>query len=64
MDYVLLSSTGNLIDSFKDEAAARAALQQIVATEPEAAEDVALLTYDEGGRPVGEPWFAVPTPAA
>jgi hypothetical protein len=50
MDYSLFSSTGNLIDSFTDEAAARAALQRLVAAEPEAADDVALFISDEEGR--------------
>ena len=42
MHYVLLSSTGNMIDSFEDEAA----------------EDVALMTYDDDGAPVGDPIHA------
>lgn len=58
MNYVLLSGTGNLIDSYGEEAAARAALQRIVDGEPQAAEDVALMTYDEKGQPVGDPIFA------
>lgn len=60
MDYSLFSGTGNLIDSFTDEAEARAALQRIVATEPEAAEDVALFISDDDGSVVEGPIHAVP----
>jgi hypothetical protein len=52
--YVLLDSGGNLIDAYDDPDEARAALRRIVADEPEAAEHVALLTYDDAGNPVGE----------
>lgn len=58
MHYVLLSSTGDLIDSYEDEATARAALQRIVDNEPEAIEDVALMTYGPDGMPVAGPEFA------
>ncbi len=58
MHYVLLSSTGNMIDSYSEEPAARAALRRIVEAEPEAADDVALMTYGEDGQPLGDPVFA------
>lgn len=58
MHYVLLSSTGNMVDSYEDESIARAALQRIVDVEPKAAEDVALMTYGDDGQPVGDPVFA------
>jgi hypothetical protein len=58
MNHVLLSSTGNLIESYDEESEARAALQQIIDAEPEAARDVALLSYGEDGMPVGDPVFA------
>jgi hypothetical protein len=58
MNYVLLSSTGNLIESYDEESEARAALQRIVASEPEAADDIALMTYGDDGMPVGDPIFA------
>lgn len=64
MDYSLFSSTGNLIDSFDDEAEARAALQRIVAGEPEAAEDVALFISDDEGNVVEGPIHAVPAPGS
>jgi len=63
MHYVLLSSTGNMIDSYDEEAGARAALQRIVEAEPDAAEHIALLTYDESGLPTGDPQFAKVTTA-
>jgi hypothetical protein len=58
MHYVLLSSTGNMIDSYDEERTARAALQRIVDAEPEAVEDVALMIYGDDGRPTGDPEFA------
>jgi hypothetical protein len=63
MDYSLFSSSGNLIDSFDNEDDARAALQRIVESEPEAAEDVALLISDDAGNVVAGPIHAVPVPA-
>jgi hypothetical protein len=58
MHYALLSSTGNMVDSYEEEGIARAALQRIVDAEPEAVEDVALMIYDEDGQLVGGPVFA------
>jgi hypothetical protein len=63
MDYSLFSSAGNLIDSFTDEAEARAALQAMVAAEPHAADDVALFIADDEGRVVEGPIHAVPVAA-
>ena len=60
MNYSLFSSTGNLIDSFDDEAEARTALKRIVAAEPEAADDVALFISDDEGRVVDGPIHAIP----
>lgn len=62
MDYSLFSSTGNLIDSFTNESEARAALQRIVAAEPEAADDVALFISDDKGAVIEGPIHAVPAP--
>lgn len=62
MDYSLFGSTGNLVDSFTDEAEARAALQRIVAAESEAAENVALFISDDEGAVVEGP-IHVPAPA-
>lgn len=54
MYFVILDSTGNLVESFDSEREARATLEQIVRDEPEAAEHLAILTYDEHGKPVGD----------
>lgn len=54
MYFVILDSTGNLVESFDDEREARAVLEQMVHDEPEAADHLALLTYDASGEPVGE----------
>jgi hypothetical protein len=62
MDYSLFSSSGNLIDSFDNEDDARAALQRIVGSEPEVADDVALLISDDAGNLVGGPIHALPVP--
>ena len=58
MYYTIFDSTGNLIDSFEDEQSARAAMDQIVNAEPEAAEHLALFICDDNGKPVGDPIFA------
>jgi hypothetical protein len=58
MHYVLLSSTGNMVDSYEEETIARAALQRIVDAEPETIKDIALMIYGEDGQPVGGPLFA------
>ncbi len=58
MDYVLLTSTGTMVDSFEEETLARAALQRIIDAEPEAVEDLALMVYGEDGMPVDGPLFA------
>jgi hypothetical protein len=54
MYYVILDSTGNLVESFDEERQARAMLERLVGEEPDAAEHLALLTYDEHGEPVGD----------
>jgi hypothetical protein len=54
MRYVILDSTANLVDSFDDADEARAALAEIVRLDPHSADEYALLTYDETGRPVGD----------
>jgi hypothetical protein len=58
MHYVLLSATGNMVDSYEEETIARAALQRIVDAEPEAIKDVALMIYGDDGMPAGGPVFA------
>ena len=54
MTFVILASTGNLIDSFDEETEARAALEAIVEGDPSAAGEIALIEYDDDGMPVGE----------
>lgn len=54
MIFSIFDSTGNLVASYSDEAAARQALAGIVRDEPEAAGDVALLAFDDQGRAVGD----------
>jgi len=48
------SSTANLVDSFNREDEARRALGQIVLQDPDAADDYALIRYDDRGQPVGK----------
>jgi hypothetical protein len=52
--YVILDSTANLVDSFDQEDEARAALEAIVQQDPDAADEYAMLTYDDRGSPIGE----------
>ena len=53
MHYALFDSTGNLIESFTDEDEARLALDAIALENPDAADEIAVLAYDDRGRPVG-----------
>lgn len=64
MYFVILDSTGNLVESFDDEREARSALERMVREEPDAAEHLALLTYDTSGNPVGEAFRVQAAPAA
>jgi hypothetical protein len=54
MHYVILDITANMVDSFDREDEARAALEQIVRQDPDAADEYALMTYGDDGHPVGE----------
>lgn len=60
MTYTLMASTGNMIDWFDNESEARAALQRIVESDPEYANDVALFITDNDGAVVEGPIHAVP----
>ena len=62
MDYMILDSTGNALASFDDELTARATLHAIVAVEPDAAEHVVLLAYDDQGMPAGDALTVVDCP--
>lgn len=63
MYYVLLDSTGNMLASYREEGEARAALDQIVEEDPGAADEVALMTYDDEGEIAAPAEFLVPTVA-
>jgi len=52
--FVILDSTANLVESFDVESEARSALELIVRQDPDAADEYALLTYDDAGHPIGE----------
>jgi len=52
--YVILDSTGSLVDSFDHEREARLALERIVRQDPGAASDYAMLEFDDAGHPLGE----------
>jgi hypothetical protein len=53
--WVLMDSTGNLVDSFSSPIAAAAALDRILAADAENAGHVALIAYDKDGEPVDSP---------
>jgi hypothetical protein len=52
--YVIIDTNANLVESFDQEAEARAALEQIVRQDPDTADEYAMVQYDNNGRPVGE----------
>lgn len=54
MNFVIFDSTGNLVASFADEQEALAEMAQIGAESPDAVGELALITYDDSGMPVGE----------
>ncbi len=54
MHFVIFDSTGNLVASFADEREALAEMAQIGAESPEAIGELALITHDDNGMPVGE----------
>jgi len=53
-EYLMLDEQGNGVDSFDDEASARAALLEEFAADPVAAAGLIVLPYDDSGRVVGE----------
>lgn len=53
MYYGIIDSTGNMLDWFDDEASAHATLDAMVERAPQAAEDLALVTFDDDGNPAG-----------
>lgn len=54
MTYSIFDSSGNLVDAFDDRDAATAALTEIVRAEPDAADEVLLVTQDDEGNMIGE----------
>lgn len=54
MSYAIFSQDGNLLDSFADEFDAQVALQRMVAEEPEAESEVAIVAMDDSGMPTGD----------
>lgn len=54
MHYGIIDSSGNLLEWFDEEDAARVALYEMVDEAPDSEDDLALLTFDESGDPVGE----------
>lgn len=54
MYFTILDNTANAVDTFTSEREAVAALEAMVENDPEAADDLLLLRYDDDGNPVGE----------
>src|SRR4051794_7369555 len=54
MYFTILDDATNAVDTFTDEGEAVAALSRIVGADPDAAEHLLLLRYDDDGSPVGE----------
>jgi hypothetical protein len=52
--FVILDSTANLVESFQRERDARMALESIVRQDPDAADEYAMVSYDDQGQPFGE----------
>jgi hypothetical protein len=46
--------SGNLVASYDDERVAMDALSQVVHDDPESADDVVLVRFDDAGEPVGD----------
>ena len=63
MEYMILDDGGNALAAFADETTARATLHAIVRAEPDAADHVVLLAYNDEGMPVGQALHIVDVPA-
>jgi hypothetical protein len=59
---MILDNHGNAVASFDDEISARAGMHAIVAVEPECADSLILMTFDEEGLPVGDAHTFAETP--
>jgi hypothetical protein len=62
MQFLILDRLGNAVAAYDDEGTARANLHAIVEVEPEAADEIVLVQYDDDGMPVGEPVTAYDAP--
>ena len=63
MDYMIMDSAGNAVASYDDDLTACAVMHAIVAIEPDAADHLVLLAYDEDGMPVGDARTIVDVPS-
>src|SRR4051812_35427272 len=54
MRYALVDISGNLVDSFRDEMTARAALEREVGRDGSLRDTLFVVSYDETGQPVGD----------
>src|SRR5262249_7545020 len=54
MNFVMYSSSGNMLEAYDTADEARAALNALVHDEPEAFGEVAVVAYDDEGEPTGE----------
>jgi hypothetical protein len=54
MTYMIFDSTGNAVAAFDGEVEAHAALRSIVDGEPEVADDLLLMMYDDAGSQIGD----------
>jgi hypothetical protein len=54
MTYSIFDSTGNLVDTFNDRAAALDCLAGIAQAEPESESEVFLVSQDDDGNTIGE----------
>lgn len=55
MDFMIMDNRGNAIDAFTSRTDAEAGLREIVERDPSAAREIAILSFDDSGRPIGEP---------
>lgn len=56
--YSIFDSSGNLMDAFDERGAALDYLASVAQAEPEAADEVFLIAYDDEGNSVGDTVFA------
>jgi hypothetical protein len=54
MQFAIFDSTGNLVESFDSEDEARTALSAITDRNPDAADRIAIFTFDDNGDVVGD----------